>query len=507
VAGALGVPVVRPAESLREAAMTPLRDALKKLSSESLIYGLGQVSGRAVQLLLVPVLTLVLARGEYGVSELVLAYLQTAVLVLVFGMDGALARFFYHEPDRAARIRMASSSLAFRLVTGGLAALLLALFATPLSRALVGSEVYRKYVLLGAATLPFTLVVLFGNDVLRVTFQPWKFITLNLVQTVLTAALSLWLVLGKHMGVAGVLYGRLGGDVASALFALVLVRHTIAPRISPAVLRKMLGYGAPLVPVALAYGAITSVDRFVLQRTRGLEDVAVYGVAIKFFDLVTMGVSAFQLAYGPFAFARAGSPDSGRLYARVLSAYVAVASFAAMLGGLFAPEVLAIAVPPSYAGAAGPAAFLAFAAVAQGAYSVVSVGIGLALRTPLLGWSAGGAAIVAGVANLLLAPRMGPLGAGIATTLGYVTSVVLAYVIAQRVHPAPFRGLRLTLAYALALALTLAGQRMAPPGAAGVAVKVATALAFAVAVWRLGLLAERGAVARASRAGPAPAGT
>ena len=164
--------MVRETQSVRTAAVTPVREALKKLSAESFIYGLGQVGGRSVQLLLVPVLTRVLARGEYGVSDLIFAYLQTALLVLVFGMDGALGRFFYQEPDRAARIRMASTSLVFRLATGTSVALLLALFATPLSRALVGSDVYRKYVLLGAVTLPFTLVVLFANDLLRVTFQP-----------------------------------------------------------------------------------------------------------------------------------------------------------------------------------------------------------------------------------------------------------------------------------------------------------------------------------------------
>ena len=499
--------MVREAQPLRAAAVTPMREALKKLSAESLIYGLGQVSGRAVQLLLVPVLTRVLARGEYGVSDLVFAYLQTAVLVLVFGMDGALGRFFYQEPDRAARIRMASTSLVFRLVTGGAAALLLALFATPLARALVGSEVYRRYLLTAAVTLPFTLVVLFGNDVLRVTFQPWKFIALNLAQTILTAGISLWLVLARHLGVAGVLYGRLAGDAACALFALVLVRHTIAPRFSGATLRRMLGYGAPLVPVAIAYGAITSLDRYMLQRTRSLEDVAVYGVAIKFFALVTMAVSAFQLAYGPFAFARATAPDSGRLYARVLSAYVAAASLAAMLAGLFAPEALAIVVPAAYAGAAGPAAFLAFAAVAQGAYYVVSVGIGLALKTPLLGWSAGGAALVAAVTNLLLVPRLGPLGAGIATSLGYVTSAVLAYVVAQRVHPVPFRGVRLTIVFALALALTAAGQRLVPLGGGGVVAKGLIVLVFAAAVWWLGLFEDRGAVARTKAVGEVPAGT
>src|SRR5438046_3978155 len=95
---------------------SPVREALAHLTGESLIYGLGQVSGRAVNLLLVPVLTRWLTPQAYGVSDLVLAYAQTALLVLVFGMDGALARLFYEEPDRAARTRMISSSLLFRIV-------------------------------------------------------------------------------------------------------------------------------------------------------------------------------------------------------------------------------------------------------------------------------------------------------------------------------------------------------------------------------------------------------
>ena len=41
-----------------------LRDSLKKLSAESLVYGLGQVSGRAVNLLLVPVLTRALLKQQ-----------------------------------------------------------------------------------------------------------------------------------------------------------------------------------------------------------------------------------------------------------------------------------------------------------------------------------------------------------------------------------------------------------------------------------------------------------
>ncbi|MBI1797145.1 MAG: oligosaccharide flippase family protein, partial [Candidatus Eisenbacteria bacterium] len=121
---------------------SPVREALAHLTGDSLIYGLGQVSGRAVNLLLVPVLTRVLTPQAYGVSDLVLAYAQTALLVLVFGMDGALARHFYEEPDRAARVRMVSTSLVFRVLLGTAAALLLTLVAVPSIAPLVAGAAY-----------------------------------------------------------------------------------------------------------------------------------------------------------------------------------------------------------------------------------------------------------------------------------------------------------------------------------------------------------------------------
>ena len=69
-----------------------LRDSLKRLSRESMVYGLGQVSGRAVSLLLVPILTRVLLKQQFGVSELVTGYSASVLLVLVFGMDAARSR-------------------------------------------------------------------------------------------------------------------------------------------------------------------------------------------------------------------------------------------------------------------------------------------------------------------------------------------------------------------------------------------------------------------------------
>ena len=473
--------------SAAAAPRSPVREALQRLTGESLIYGLGQMSGRAVNLLLVPVLTRWLVPQAYGVSDLVLAYSQTALLVLVFGMDGALARLFYDEPDREARIRMVSTSLAFRLVTGTATALLLALVVVPLASPLLAGEAYRKYLTIGALTLPFTLLTLFANDVLRVTFQPWKFIALNLAQTVLVGGLTLGLVVGRGLGVAGVLYGKLGGDAATAILGLILCRHTLRPGFSRETLARMLRYGLPLVPVAFAYGLITAVDRFFLQRTRSLDEVAVYAVAMKFFALATMGVAAFQLAFGPFAFARARSPEAPRLFSRVFSLYVAVASLGALLISAFAPEIVRLLAPSTYQAAEAPALWLTFAAVAQGAYYVAALGIGLSLRTGLLGWTAGGAALIATAANAMLTPALGPPGAALATFLGYVTSAALAYVVSQRVHPLPYRGGRLVAMFVLAIVLALATRVLAPAGWPGVGVRLGAAIVYVALVLGLRL--------------------
>ena len=462
-----------------------MRDALKRLTGESLIYGLGQVSGRAVQLLLVPILTRVLTRDVYGVADLVLAYAQFAVLVLVFGMDGALVRFLYQEPDRDARRRMISTSLAFRVVLSAVCALALALLAAPLTPVLTGSEAYRKYVMIGALTLPFTLVSLFANDVLRVTFQPWKFIGLNLAQTLVTGGVSLWLVLGRDLGVAGVLYGKLAGDAFAAVLGLVLMRHSLAPAFDRAVLVRMLRFGAPLVPASIAYGVVGSADRYFLQRSQGLVEVGVYAVAIKFFAVAMMGVSAFSLAFFPFAHARAQDPGAPRLYARALDLYVALGSLAALGLALFAPEALARLVPPEYRDAARPAALLSFAAVAYGAYYVACLGLQFALKTAWLGGIAAAAALLTVACHAVLTPAWGGMGAATATWLGNVTLATATFAAAQAVHPLPYRGPRALGLFLLATGAAVVVPRWAPPGVVGAGIKLATLAGFAGVGWWL----------------------
>jgi O-antigen/teichoic acid export membrane protein len=472
-----------------------MRDALQRLRSDALIYGAGQALGRGVQFLLVPILTRILAPDVYGVSDLVLAYSQFVVLTLVFGTDAALVRFFYQEPDRDARRRMISASLAFRVAFGLVAMLVFTLLSGAIAHQFLGSDVYHKYVMIGA----WSLLVLFGNDVLRVTFQPVKFVALNITQAVVTGVVSWWLVAHRGLGVAGILYGKLLGDACAALLGLGLIRLNITRRPNFATLGRMLRFGMPLVPAALAYGVISAADRYWLQHGRSLAEVGVYAVAVKFFSLVMLGVQAFSLAFFPFAHARAGSEEAPKLYALVMSRYVALASLGALAAGLFAPEALAVLVPAAYRDAAQPALLLAFAAVAYGAYYVACLGVQLALQTQYLMLTAGIGAAASLVANAILTPRLGPSGAAMSTLAGNGFLAVSTYLVSQRVHPLPYRGARLSALFALAVGLGLAGQGLAWAGAWALALKLALLLVYLIACTALGVWHETGGISWRAR--------
>jgi O-antigen/teichoic acid export membrane protein len=463
-----------------------IRESLLRLTRHSIVYGAGQAIGRGLQVLLVPILTRLFTPAEYGVLDLLAVVGAIASFFIVMGMDSALARFFYETEDETARRVMVTSSALWRLLVGGVIALLVIALAPALSQLLLGDVAYTKYVRIVALSLPLSAYVLFHNDVLRVTFQPFKFITLNLVNTLLLAGLTVLFVVLWKKQVSGALWARLAADGLTAALGFVFIRKTLIARIDRAVLTRMLRYGLPIIPAALAYWVITYADRWILVRSLDLSAVGVYAIAVKIGFVVTLFVGAFQLAWGPFAFEKARDPLAGRLYARVLTLFVGVASTIAVGMSLFAPEVLRLIVPEAYWGAAVPGALLAFGAVASGAYQITALGVSMALRTDLLAWTAFVAAAVTVALAFALVHPLGLTGVALATLAGFTVSTVLVYAWSQRLFPVPYRGTAVLALFLGGIATWWAGSSAGAVlgaqghGAGSVAVRVALFAAFAL---------------------------
>ena len=77
--------------------MSSVRDAVRRLAGDSIVYGLGRVAGNLVGLILLPVYTYHLSVAEYGLLDnlFVLAMLMTTLVPL--GLPDALQRFWFQR--------------------------------------------------------------------------------------------------------------------------------------------------------------------------------------------------------------------------------------------------------------------------------------------------------------------------------------------------------------------------------------------------------------------------
>ena len=73
---------------------------IKKLASQTVIYGIPSIAGRFLNYLLTYLYTRVFALDQFGVNSELYAYSGFFTVLLLFGMDTAFFRFQQKEKDK-----------------------------------------------------------------------------------------------------------------------------------------------------------------------------------------------------------------------------------------------------------------------------------------------------------------------------------------------------------------------------------------------------------------------
>jgi O-antigen/teichoic acid export membrane protein len=273
-------------------------------------------------------------------------------------------------------------------------------------------------------------------------------------------ALTIGLVVIARMGLLGVYIGSACTNVISFCVAMAMIHRSLRPAFSLSRLRALLAYGVPLVPITVAGWAIALSSRFFIQAHTGGSDVGIFGMGSKVAQIMMLFVTAFTLAWGPFAFSIAEERDARRTYAKVLTFYTAGMGWLALGLSLFAPLILLVAVNPSFARAYQVVPPLALAYMVAGAYNIVAVGTSLSKKTIHLSWTTIAAAVVTVVLNavLLPLPYMSLVGGALATLAGQLVSVGLVYWVSQRLYPVPYERGKVLRCVAIIGLLVIVGQ-------------------------------------------------
>jgi O-antigen/teichoic acid export membrane protein len=416
---------------------------LRRIVSESAIYGLGGVANQALAIVLVPIYARQLGVANYGVLAIVNTTLSLGLMVTSLALPQAFFRSYLKESETDAdRRSVLRASLGLRLLasTAGLA--LFSLLAVPLSAVLFGGTAELPVLLLIGPIIFFDSLNLVPLSFLRAHRRPRPYAGLAFVRAVLGSLLIIVMVVVFRLGVLGVVLGSLGSSLVASAIGLLVLSRSNALRVSWdwQLMRHMLVFSLPLVPAAVGGWVLNLSDRYIVQLFDGRVAVGIYAAGYSVGLVINaLVIQPFSLAWGAAYWEISRQDGAPRIIARVMVGFAVLASTVALALSALGTDAIRLLLPPDFDPARFVVPFAAFAYVAYGLYTIVATGLNLESQTRWLPLTIGVAAIMAVVLNLALVPPFGYLGAAISTLVTYTVLAVLTGYVGQRYYPVPWQ--------------------------------------------------------------------
>ncbi len=396
----------------------------RKLLRHSLIYTSGNVMARGLNFIIQVIIWSNLFPPEaYGQIAYCYVFISFVTVIIPFGFDAAFLNFYVRKKERSAFL---TNSLVFIFMAGLLFVGIAFIFRNSLSMIAIRADA-PKLLSLSLLILFFDLLNNQGILFLRAEEKAGLSVALQNVEIILRLILLILLVSVFSVNIEYILWA----NAASSFVLLMVLAGLMIPRIhisriSKPVMKEMFIFGLPFMISGLFDRTIELADRRLLGHFMGDETVGLYVACYTIAVLIRLVVYSFNAGWQPF-FLREIDKKGGLL--RIEKIYVQTAAVFILLwflASVWVPEIVRIPLGEGrhilhsayWAGIPVIPVIMA-AYVMMGLYFLELPGIYYHKKTAMNAVFIGMGAVVNILLNFILIPRMGMMGAAVATAAAY----------------------------------------------------------------------------------------
>lgn len=423
---------------------------LQSLLKETAIYGLSSIFGRFLNYLLVPLYTAKMSveSGNYGVVTNIYAWTAVLLVLLTFGFETTFFRFASKENANVPKV----FSMSMQVIGTLCGVFLLAIFCfLPSIAGALGYEAHPEFIGMMAVVVALDALQAIPFGLLRFQKRPIKFAALKLLNIFTNILLNLFVFVALPY-----LYTRnpdLSGDIyipdnqafyvffinlvctASITLFLIPELKMFRPTLDWTLLKDMLKYSWPLLLLGIAGILNLNADKVIytwlVPGEKGMQELSVYGAAVKVAAIMAMLMQAFRYAYEPFVFSNSKQKDSKELYAKTMKYFIMIAMLA-FLVVVFYMDIIKYIINSSYWEGLKVVPIVMAAEIFMGIYFNLSFWYKLNDETY---WGAIfsfiGCALLFAV-NIIFVPKYGYIACAWASLTGYLAAMLLSYFIGQK---------------------------------------------------------------------------
>ncbi len=416
-------------------------DKIKSLGTDTAIYGISTVVGRFLTFLLTPFYTNVLLPGELGVVATVYAYLAFLNVIYGYGMEAAFMRYTASKEIGSKEqnfsipfLSVAATSLLFTLVILWQRDSLAVMGSVPMANSSIIT--YSGWIVLldALAIIPFAL--------LRMERKAKMFAALKLFNIIATVVLNLFFLLHFQWGVEGIFLSNLLASAGTLLLLVPTIVKNLTFDWNTTLYKALLHFSLPTVPAYIATIMIQVINRPILLSLTDEATVGIYQAGYRLGIFMMLIVAMFDFAWRPFFLSNANEPNAKQIFARVLTYFFLLTMGVFLVVTFFIEDIVTLPIyhgksiiHPQYWSGLKIVPVILLSYVFLGISNTIVAGIYIEKQTrklPFITFIGAGVNIGA---NYLLIPRMGIMGAAIATLLSYSIMTIVLYLIVQKIYP------------------------------------------------------------------------
>lgn len=427
---------------------------LKKLASQTAIYGLPTIVGRLLNYFLTPLYTYLFSPDEFGDVTSAYAYVSFLMVMLTYGMETTLFRFSQTEKDKE---KVYASALVSLFVTSTAFILIAIIFSNSIAETLqfVGHSEYIVWfaIILGCdafSAIPFAK--------LRELGKPKRFAIIKSINIAINIGLNLFfiafcktvydspesvfkpfveLVYNPTIGIGYIFISNLFASIITLLLLIPEIK-AVKWQIDWELLKKMMSYALPLLVAGLAGMTNETLDRvlipYLLPEEIAKSQNGIYGACYKIAILMTIFIQAFRFAAEPFFFKYSKEKDAKKMYASIMNYFVIICSIL-FLGTMMNIDWIQYFIGEQYRVGLPVVPILLIANIFLGIFINQSIWYKLSGKTAY-----GAALTILGATitislNLWLIPTMGYMGAAWATLACYTSMMIVSYFWGNKHYP------------------------------------------------------------------------
>jgi len=397
-------------------------------------YGFINILNRIVPLLLLPVVTRLLPdTSAFGIFDMFNVIVGFATPLAILGLYDAMFREYFEKDDQQYKYDVTTTTQRIILLSSIVLTIILILFNSLFSKLFFGTQEHKDIIMYSAIALLFSANRTPIQAPTRMENKRKVFVISGLVESAgyyLIAILLIFLGFSYY----GLIYARIFTIIVLIIFFWFQNKQFfLKGKFNKKIAKELFKIGLPLVPTFLIYWIYNATDRIMITNFLGTSELGIYAIGARIAHISQLIYMAFAGGWQYFAFSTMKDKDQVDLTSMVFE-YLGIISFAFFLLVLpFNQLIFNLLFEGDYTKGSivFPYLFLSplllmlfqtagnqFLVIKKSYLLTLSLSIGAGLNVLL---------------NYFLIPRIGIVGASMATMTGYVTSVIMVVLITQKI--------------------------------------------------------------------------